>query len=281
MAHAMSRASASLFAQHLPNLPLKESADGFGFSYRPSESGLEVTAQRGDEKAKGVIEWVLGAGVQGETPIVRVGETLFESRVSYYTRPRQFGITIGQPPGKSANATSALGVKQSKRDATSCLMCHSTQVSKDLEPQVPGVQCERCHAGSAEHTVGKGSVINPGKLSAAKQLEVCGTCHRLTPPVDDAQLENVRFQPLRLEKSRCFIASGKLACTTCHPAHQDAKRNEPEFYNQKCIACHSLHHTDERKDGNCIACHMPVVQLHPALKFTDHYIRVLSLKSKL
>jgi hypothetical protein len=26
---------------------------------------------------------------------------------------------------------------------------------------------------------------------------------------------------------------------------------------------------------------MPVVQLHPALKFTDHYIRVLSLKSKL
>ena len=280
MAHAMAPGLSSLFAQHLPGRPLSESAGGFSFLYRPTEAGLEVAAQRADAAATGIIEWVLGAGVQGQTPIVRVGASLFESRVSYYTRLNQFGITIGQSAGKSANATAALGIKQSKRDATSCLLCHASELTKDLQPVVPGVQCERCHAGPPEHAIdGKGPVTNPGKLSPAGQLKICGVCHRLTPPVDDTQLENVRFQPLRLEKSRCF-ASGQLACTTCHPAHQDAKRGDPGFYNEKCLACHSSQnarrHKDDRKDGNCIACHMPVVQLHPALRFTDHYIRVVS-----
>ncbi len=283
MAHAMTRAPVSLFAQHLPNLPLKEAPDGFGITYSPAEAGLQVDVQRGNDHATGIIEWVLGAGVQGQTPLVRVGGTLFESRVSYYTRAGQYGVTPGQPAGKSANARAALGLKQSARDAASCILCHSTAVTKDLEPEVPGVQCERCHAGAGEHahSGGMSPVTNPGKISATGQVKICGTCHRLTPPIDDLQLENVRFQPLRLMKSRCYISSGQLACTTCHPAHQDAKRNDPEFYNQKCINCHSLHHTDARKDGNCVACHMPVVQIHPALKFTDHYIRVLPLKSKL
>jgi hypothetical protein len=277
MAHAMEPGLSSLFARHLPDQPLRESADGFGFAYRRMEDGLEVTAQRDDASASGVIEWVLGSGVQGQTPIVRVGASMLESRVSYYPRLDRFGITIGQPAGRSPNAGAALGLKQSKRDAISCLLCHSSAVTKDLEPEVPGVQCERCHAGATEHarTKGpKGPVSNPGKLSAVGQLQICGACHRLTPPVDDTQLENVRFQPLRLMKSRCF-ASGKVACTTCHVAHQDAKRSDPGFYNEKCAACHAAGHTDKRKNGNCIDCHMPVVQLHPALEFTDHYIRVV------
>jgi hypothetical protein len=107
-------------------------------------------------------------------------------------------------------------------------------------------------------------------------VRFCGDCHRTKPPVDDRQLENLRFQPLRLMKSRCF-AGGKLACTTCHPAHQDARRNAAAFYNEKCITCHNVPapHTDERAQGDCIGCHMPYVQLHPALKFTDHFIRVV------
>jgi hypothetical protein len=280
MARAMVPAASSLFAQHLSKGPLHESSDGFSFWYTPQKAGLELIVRRGSESATGLIEWVLGAGVQGQTPMVRVGSTLYQSRVSYFTRLNQFGITIDQPAGNSASAMDAVGLKQSERDAKSCLLCHSSGVTKALEPEAPGVQCERCHAGAAEHAVGKGPVANPGKMPAVQQLQVCGVCHRVTPPVDGQQLENVRFQPLRLKMSRCF-ASGKIECTTCHAAHQDAKRNDPGSYNEKCIACHSAvsgarHHRDERKDGNCIGCHMPVVQLHPALKFTDHYIRVMS-----
>ena len=59
------------------------------------------------------------------------------------------------------------------------------------------------------------------------------------------------------------------SCTTCHAAHQDARRNDPAFYNTRCLACHTQPH----QSGNCISCHMPRVQLHPALAFTDHFIR--------
>jgi hypothetical protein len=278
MAHAMIQAPASAFAQHVFDRPLREPDNGFEISYQRVPTGLRVTAQRGDQSAVGIIEWVLGAGQQGQTPLVRADNALFESRVSYFTRLNQFGITIGQPSGASSQASSALGLKESYRDAKSCLACHSTGVTDNLEPVVPGVQCERCHAGATEHANGSGHVSNPGKLSALDQLRVCGACHRLTPPVDDTQLENVRFQPLRLQKSRCFTSS-KLTCTTCHVAHQDARRDDPRFYNDKCKTCHSaptsLRHADNRKDGNCISCHMQVVQLHVALKFTDHYIRVL------
>ncbi len=278
MAHAMTSGLSSSFATHLSSQPLRESADGFQFFYKPVETGLQVTAQRGDQSASGVIEWVLGVGSQGQTPLVRVGDSLFESRVSYFPQLDRYGVTIGQPAGTSSSAENALGLKQSHKDARSCLLCHATGVSENLEPVIPGVQCERCHAGADQHALNLTPVGNPGKMSPRQQLNVCGACHRLTPPVDDTQAENVRFQPLRLLKSKCF-GSGQLACTTCHAAHLDAKRNDAAFYNEKCNICHADSatgkHSDQRRTGDCIGCHMPVVQLHPALKFTDHYIRIL------
>ncbi len=247
------------------------------FLYRRAGNGVAVTASKGSSRADGLIEWVLGAGAQGQTPLVHAANGMLESRVSYFPQLHRYGITIGQNAGASANAQEALGEKQNAHALQSCLGCHATVISRDLQPVVPGVQCERCHAGADEHARGNGKLpLNPGKLDASAQVKFCGSCHRFKPPVDDAQLENVRFQPLRLMKSRCF-ASGKLACTTCHPAHQDARRNDPEFYNQKCHACHDgqTFHADQRQAGDCIGCHMPYVQLHPALNFTDHFIRVV------
>ncbi len=277
MAHAMAPALNSAFAENLPAQGLRESGDGYMFVYRRLQNGIGVTAVRGNTRADGLIEWILGAGAQGQTPLVRSGEVTRESRVSYFPQLHQYGITVGQDAGASPNAEAALGRKQSSRDLQTCLSCHSTAITPDLQPIVPGVQCEKCHAGADEHARGAGKLpLNPGKLSAPEQVRFCGNCHRVKPPVDDAQLENLRFQPLRLMKSRCF-ASGKLACTTCHPAHQDARRNDPDFYNEKCHTCHDSQafHADQRQKGDCIGCHMPYVQLHPALKFTDHFIRVV------
>lgn len=278
MAHAMLPALASAFAQNLPEHPLQESGDGYSLTYRRTLDGLEVTAGRGADHASGVIEWVLGAGAQGQTPLVNTAAGgIAESRVSYFPQLHRYGITVGQPAGASPNAVSALGWMQTAAGLQACIGCHSTVITRNLEPVVPGVQCARCHMGADKHLRDVTyRPFNPGRVSAAEQVRFCGNCHRVMPPVDDAQLENVRFQPLRLMKSRCF-RSGRLACTTCHPAHQDAVRNKPAFYNGKCLGCHAspAAHADARQTGNCIGCHMPQVQLHPALRFTDHYIRIV------
>lgn len=277
MAQAMSPALSSAFVENLPGQPLHESGDGYRFSYHRLSNGVSVTAIRGSSQAEGTIEWVLGAGAQGQTPLVRAAGGMRESRVSYFPQLHQYGITVGQDGGASANAEAALGLKENAHDLESCLGCHSSAITRDLQPVVPGVQCGRCHLGAEEHARGNGKApLNPGKLSAPEQVRFCGTCHRNKPPVDDGQLENLRFQPLRLMKSRCF-ASGSLACTTCHVAHEDARRNDPGFYNSKCHACHDaqVFHADQRKAGDCIGCHMPYVELHPALHFTDHFIRVV------
>lgn len=277
MAHAMTPARLSAFAEKLPQQPLRESGEGYAFTYAVSPEGISVTATRGLSQATGLIEWVLGAGAQGQTPLIRAADGIRESRVSYFPQLQRYGITIGQPAGSSPSAAAALGRKLSAHDLQNCMGCHSSAITRDLQPVLPGVQCGRCHLGADDHARGAGKPpFNPGKLAPPDQVRFCGNCHRNQPPVDDAQTENVRFQPLRLMKSRCF-ASGKLACTTCHVAHQDALRNDPAFYNAKCHGCHDTQpfHTGPRQTGDCIGCHMPYYELHPALHFTDHFIRVV------
>ena len=279
MAHAMSPVFGSSFAQNLPGQPLHESDGGYEFLFRLTLAGLNVTAQRGDDAAHGVIGWVLGAGAQGLTPIIRTASGVREFRISYFPALQTYGITVGQDGGASPDANAALGAHQSRSTVEACLGCHASAVTSNLDPVIPGVQCIRCHPGADQHALGHGKPFNPGKIAPPEQVRFCGNCHRNKPPVDDLQLENLRFQPLRLMKSKCF-ASGKLACTTCHPAHQDARRRDAAGYDEKCQGCHSgaagtIAHTDARRNGDCIGCHMPYVQLHPALRFTDHYIRIV------
>jgi hypothetical protein len=275
MASAMLPVLESAFAQNIEKLALHESNGGYQFLYKKNASNLTVISFRGSDAARGTIDWVLGSGAQGQTPIVKSGGTFFESRVSFFPKLEQYGITVGQNAAASASAIASLGRPKTPSELSECLGCHSTVLDSTFTRIIPGVQCEKCHPGAASHAAGKGMPFNPGKLTADAQVRFCGNCHRVSPPVDDAQLENIRFQPLRLMKSRCF-GSGKLTCTTCHPAHEDARRNTAAFYNAKCLVCHagSTPHAASAQ-SDCIGCHMPQVQLHPALRFTDHFIRVV------
>lgn len=278
---AMKPARQSSFAQGLNGLTLRESADGYEFLYKLTAEGIAITAIRGTRRGEGLIEWVIGAGLQGQTPLVRTPQGLRESRVSYYPKLERYGVTFGHPAGVSSSPEAALGIAETKGEAQQCIGCHSSGVTDDLEPAVPGVQCWRCHDGALEHANGGDKPpFNPGKLSADGQVLFCAECHRLKAPrANDPG--NVRFQPMRLIQSRCYKNSKALACTTCHVAHHDARRNDLDFYNGKCRGCHAAAtiHADARGQGNCIGCHMPSVQLHPALRFTDHYIRIARSKS--
>ncbi len=277
-ASALMAPQGSPFVTHLSGKPLGEALNGYSFVYHQTPDGIDATAQRGSDAATAPIAWIFGSGRQGQTPVLHYRGGFIEHRVSFYAA-NGYGITIGQENGISASATKALGWAESIADARKCFNCHATSVNSDLTSLTPGVQCVRCHAGAEEHANGHGKPVNPGKLDHLAQVQLCGECHRLKPPSgNDDSIGNVRFQPLRLMKSACFLKSG-IECTTCHPAHRNAQRDTPAVYNQKCLACHANQtaHIADQKSGNCVACHMPKVNPAPALTFTDHFIRVVSV----
>jgi hypothetical protein len=276
MANAMVPVLDSDFARNAQGLLLREAPGGYQFVYQRKNDAFRVVAYNQRDNAVGLVRWVLGAGAQGQTPILQSGQRFYESRVSFFPRLHQYGITVGQDAVASSNVRSSLGRQEDRRQILECLNCHAKVSSPELTDVTPGVSCERCHAGAQQHSGDpKATVVNPGKLTAREQVRLCGTCHRNEPPVDEAQLENVRFQPLRLMKSRCFV-KGDIRCTTCHAAHYDAKRAAPDFYNDKCRTCHAAAHAAPTRHiaEACITCHMPQIQLHPGLRFTDHFIRV-------
>ncbi len=277
-ASALMPANQSAFAAHLPDHPLAEAANGYMFTYQRTPVGIMATAARGADSAQGLIAWVFGSGTRGQTPLLSFGGKYLEHRVSFYTESGKYGITTGQDNGVSPNAAKALGATQSTGDLKSCFACHATGSILDPATFIPGVQCGRCHAGAEEHAAGHGKPVNPGKLDHAAQVQLCGTCHRTTPqPGNDDPVVNVRFQPLRLMKSPCYLQGG-IACNTCHTAHVDARRGDPTYYNGKCASCHGeeKQHVASKGNADCIGCHMPRSRPGPSLEFTDHYIRVVT-----
>ena len=266
--------------------------------YEAREDGIAVIVALGGEEVAAKLEWAFGAGAQGITPVGRLGSRFFESRVSYYPVAGRLATTFGHP-ARAENPRAILGLLQSSHTITSCFGCHATNVGAgvdgpDLSEMQRGVQCERCHGPGQQHVaVAKAggtraelrtTVVNPGRFSAKAEVEICGQCHRL-PAAGDAspapELEDpvmVRFAPIGLMASRCFIASRKLACSTCHDAHENA-RTDVLYYSNRCAGCHN----DAPKPGSscrraakqdCRPCHMRQASVGPYLKFTDHRIRV-------
>lgn len=185
-----------------------------------------------------------------------------------------------------------------------------------------GIDCQRCHGQGKEHirqarqpkanpASVRAAILNPARLAAESQMEVCMQCHLETTssPLPNAlqRYERGAFsynpgEPLgnfilsfdhapgkredkfelvsaayRLRKSRCFLKSkGKLTCTTCHNPHRTANA-----YNAICAQCHSAisafsgHPSSTDRSQNCVACHMPKRRtedvVHAAV--TDHLIQ--------
>jgi hypothetical protein len=101
----------------------------------------------------------------------------------------------------------------------------------------------------------------------------------------------VRFQPYRLEKSRCWGSAGdpRITCIACHDPHKPLVR-DLTAYDAKCLACHrslagqspphAIAPACKVSARNCAGCHMPryeIPQTHAF--FTDHDIRIVRAAS--
>jgi Cytochrome c3 len=267
--------------------------------------GSQLTVSSGKQSVTASIAWIFGAGVHGQTYILDHDGALYESQVSSFASLLGMAITPGHTPVGAGDLQDALGERLATSAAARCFACHttySTTNSKfDASRAVPGIHCEQCHGPALEHikaihaderSEAIKAILNPANLSPVESVDFCGACHRTTMDVVESTEAygpiNVRFQPYRLEKSRCWGTEGdaRLACTACHNPHEPLVRSA-SFYDQHCLACHAAQRSESPSHGaspavcpvakaNCTTCHMPksdVPEMHA--KFTDHFIRIV------
>ena len=285
--------------------PLAYERAPYRFAISRTESGMAYAVTDGGQAVGVPLQWAFGTGVVGQTYLYEQDGYWHESHLSFFSNPAKLDITVGHSHLSPGNLDEALGRTMAEGEARNCFGCHTTAstVERRFEPQnaVPGITCEGCHGPGADHAAREVSgtaqrlgeaIVNPANLSPEDSVDYCGACHRSYWDVVLSGVKNrgvgmVRFQPYRLEESRCWGKAGdeRLTCIACHDPHQPLERNLAA-YDQQCLSCHMNRGEAKSRNkpgaacpksaSNCASCHMPKVAVSGMYaEFTDHFIRVV------
>ena len=243
------------------------------------------------------IDIVTGSGVRGATYLYWRGDQLYELPVSYWTDGHQWinspgyengSVDFSRPVNPGCLECHATYIRPLSPDPGTNRY--------DRDTLVTGISCERCHgpganhvarakAGSASASAGQ-AILNPTKFSRDRQVDLCALCHSgiqreaIAPPFSymPGRPLSDYFKPLQaesaehpdvhgnqvglLQRSRCYLSSPNMTCSTCHDVH--AKEQPAAAYSVKCLTCHQWQSCGVSKTighsiaNNCIDCHMPV-----------------------
>lgn len=278
------------------------------------------------------IDYVMGSGNHVRTYLHRTSRNvLVELPLAWYA---ENGGAWGMNPGYDRPDHQAAR----RRISYDCMFCHNAY------PQIPagskqpssepvfsgdlpeGIDCQRCHGPGKAHVDAatrqgfaspqgprteplRRLIVNPARLSADRQFEVCMQCHLETTsfrlpnsvvrydrhpfsyvpgePLENFQLffdhapntgHDDKFEIVnsvyRLRQSACFLKSaGKLSCTTCHNPHSIPRAEQAAtHYAAVCRQCHGSAHAPS---PDCVSCHMPKRRAEDVVHavMTDHKIQ--------
>jgi hypothetical protein len=299
MARAATRAGDSEQLRSHPDLAV--SLGSYTYHLVTKDGKAIFSISDGAESTAKTLEWALGDGSFGQTYVYREQGKYYESQLSFYTLLNALDTTTGHMEPK--NLETAAGGFAPPDSIRQCFACHFTASTTnhrfDPDRSIVGVTCEACHGPGAQHALlmtldardTGGLIMDLSKLRPADSVDFCGACHRTSA---DAVLTglakmgiiNVRLQPYRLEKSKCWgKGDARLTCVACHDPHAQVVRN-PGFYDAKCLQCHlrlaatqpvAAHRAPPCKVGtkDCVNCHMPRIEVPGTHSmFTDHWIRI-------
>jgi tetratricopeptide (TPR) repeat protein len=313
----MARGFHKIDIEEVPRTSFTHEKSNLNYQFRTKDDKvyLRRAEPNGDNAVEKEIHYVLGSGNHARTFLHRTPEgRLLEMPVNWY--PENGGI-LAMSPGYDRpdhmDMRRAIGYQ--------CAFCHNGYPNAKgnsllddpvFEGELPeGIDCQRCHGPGREHVSqgGRGKILNPKKLSATRQMEVCMQCHLETtsfplpnsiPRVDQAIFSYNPTQPLenyilhfdhpkatpqqdkfeiagsayRLRQSKCFLGSNeKLTCTTCHDPHKKPAAN----VDSSCQGCHQNIASSAKHPAKseCASCHMPKRRtedvIHVAV--TDHKIQ--------
>lgn len=280
------------------------------FSIQAKASGMRQQVERNGFSADYDVAYVIGSGNNAFGYLTRIGNYLFQSPLSYYSKRSMWDMAPGYERDREPDFTRPVTLE--------CLLCHSGRPRAaagalnryEAEPfEVEAISCDRCH-GIGEAHIAKPSahnIVNPAKLPIRARDSVCEQCHLggearipnlgkkisefrpgenledtfsvyvFETPADKASSMGLKVvsHVEQLALSRCASRSGgKMWCGTCHDPH--GKPAAPErYYREKCIGCHTQTLPAAHPAGtDCAGCHMPRRQTRDGghTAFTDHRI---------
>jgi predicted CXXCH cytochrome family protein len=265
---------------------LQRGGEHFQRRYQIDSRGRQVNVM---EKR---IDYIMGSGNHARAYLHRTAaDTLIQLPLGWYAGK---GGYWGMNPGYDRPDHDGF-----RRPITyECMFCHNAYPPVPAGHEQPfaqsvyegplpeGIDCQRCHGPGSRHVqlaaaAGarrqdiRSAIVNPSRLSAERQMDICMSCHLETTSFPlpnaiqrydrgpftyrpgeplEAYILNFDHAPgagreekfeivnaaYRLRRSACFLKSnGKMLCTTCHNPH-DAPRGEAaeRQYTAACRQCH-------------------------------------------
>lgn len=248
--------------------------------------GLDGKPENFSEKQ---IDYVIGSGNHARTYLSRTSRnTLIELPLAWYSEK---GGYWAMNPGYDRPDHDGF----TRPIEYNCMFCHNAYPALPADGRAAGesvfpvslpegIDCQRCHGPGRAHVAAarrgdtailRTAIVNPARLTRARQIEVCLQCHLETTsaalPNSITRYERGPFsyrpgEPLanfrldfdyspaathketfeiagaayQLEQSACLLGSGgKLSCTTCHDPHEISHGVESDRgYDAVCSGCH-------------------------------------------
>ena len=275
---------------------------GSTITVRSDAKGMLHILEEAGLKAQYRVAYYVGAGIVGRSYLVRVGDYLLQSPVSYYSRTNRWDLT----PGYESEHT----LDFDHQIVSGCLFCHAGRValvgsSVNRYQDVPftSISCGRCHGPGAAHikSPSANNIVNPAKLEPRARDSICEQCHlegsvRVLNPgkdwwdfqagqelektfsvyfEDDPKGPKAVSQPEQLAASKCArMSESRLWCGTCHSVHGDPPSDRKQQVKTICVSCHAALSPAAHPQpvADCLGCHMPprnaINVAHAAV--TDH-----------
>ncbi len=302
-----------------------------GFSYFPFWKGdslliKEFRLENSDTVYKRIqsINYIIGSGQHTNSHIFAENGYLYQAPFTVYTQSGKLDFPPGFEHGNNSRFSRPIGLE--------CMSCHNAMPTKFVAGSENkfniverGIDCERCHGPGSLHVekIGRGditdtatevdwSIVNPKKLGAELQFQLCQRCHLQGNAVLAKNKSFLDFKPGmyldsvmdvflpryqnsddefimashadRLKQSECFkLSNGSFNCISCHNPHVSVQNTNTEIFNTTCKSCHSNQETnfdctrivEDLDDNNCVKCHMPKsgsIDI-PHVTVHDHFIR--------
>jgi predicted CXXCH cytochrome family protein len=249
---------------------------------------IDFNGKRTNE-SEAEVDFVIGSGNHSRTYLHRTSRnTLIELPLAWYAEKGGYwAMNPGYDRPDHQGRRRLIG--------DDCMFCHNSypqipaESERGLDPvftSMPeGIDCQRCHGPGERHVAlasnpktsrgdVRAAIVNPARLNADRQMEVCLQCHLETTsfplpnsivryeraplsyrpgePLQDFMLHfdravgrdpDDRFEiagsAYRMQRSACFQKSnGALRCTTCHDPHDVPRGQAAERYTAVCRQCH-------------------------------------------